>query len=219
MARVRGFRLIARLCQRALSLGAIGHVTSDALDFRIVVWSKIDGNLPPRDPAPAVGCGDLLIIDARPVGCGRGIALFQRRQGEIGADQRLAAAAGQRAEGVVGIGDDAAAVAAHDHVALRFEEIAGALLDVLKLPIAVGEFLRARLQAAALLAQRPVPLQQEGHGRVGHRDYGGDADGEQSWVDAGKSLHGSTRGTADGPRGEYEPGSFAKPFPSSNAAP
>ena len=53
--------------------------------------------------------------------------------------------AGQRAIGVVGVGDAAVAVAADDQVALRFEQARGARLGLLQFPGAVGQFLAARL--------------------------------------------------------------------------
>ena len=73
-----------------------------------------------------------------PSGEQRGVALLDHRQLERGADQLAARAAGERAEGIVDVGDAAVAVAAHDHVALRFEEALRALLGLPEFPVAVG---------------------------------------------------------------------------------
>ena len=59
------------------------------------------------------------------------VALFLDRQREAVSEQIVAGTSGERAERIVGIGDGAIAVAAHDDVALRFEEVLGALLRFL----------------------------------------------------------------------------------------
>jgi hypothetical protein len=54
--------------------------------------------------------------------------LLGHRQREARADEVAAAASGERAKGVVGIGDALLAVMADDQVALRLGEALGALL-------------------------------------------------------------------------------------------
>ena len=53
------------------------------------------------------------------------------------------------------------AVVAHDHVALRLDEAAGAFLGFLEFPVAVGELLDALLQLPQLGAQDPRPPDQQ----------------------------------------------------------
>ena len=67
------------------------------------------------------------------------------------ADQGVASASGERAEGVVHIGDAAGGVAPHDDVPLRLEKTLGVLLGLLDLPFAIGDLLEARFQALDLL--------------------------------------------------------------------
>ena len=86
--------------------------------------------------------------------------------------------AGERAEGVVGVGDAAVAVAPHDHVALRFEEALDALLGFLDLPGAVGEFLEPQLEPVDLVALVAVAADQQRE-RAAGRDGGA---GEQRHV-------------------------------------
>ena len=72
------------------------------------------------------------------------------------ADQLAARLARQRAEGVVGIGDAALRVAAHDQVALRLEQAVRALFRFAQFPIAVGQFLGAHFDARIFsLSMRP----------------------------------------------------------------
>ena len=154
---VGGFGLIARIGQRMLGLDPIGHVAADALHLGLL--SAAHHDLAPGDPARAVGGLDLLIVDAGAVARERGDALLDHRQRKIRADDLLAGASGQRAERVVGVGDAMLAVVAHDHVALRLDEAAGAFLGFLELPVAVGEildpFLQLRSSARKTLA-RPI---------------------------------------------------------------
>ena len=95
------------------------------------------------------------------------------------AEQILARASGQRAERVVGIGDGAGAVAAHDDVALRLEEAFGALLRFADLPIAVGSFLKMRFKAPQLRFHLADAGNQEAHGAACGTEQGGDADRER----------------------------------------
>ena len=82
----------------------------------------------------------------------RGIALLDRLERKLAAEQRRARSLRQLAIGVVGEGDDAFRVAHHDQVALGFEQAAGALLGFLQFPIAVGH----RLVMQRELAEPPV---------------------------------------------------------------
>ena len=109
-----------------------------------------DRHLAPGDPARPIGGGDLLVVAARAVGRERGQALLDHLGQIARADQRLAGAAGERAEGVIRVGDAALPVAAHDQVALRFEKAARALLGFPELPVAVGELLGVRAQRPKL---------------------------------------------------------------------
>ena len=105
------------------------------------------------------------------------LALLEHRQRGRLADQLLARLAGERAEGVVGIGDVALRVAAHDQIALRLQQAARALFRLAQFPIAVGQFLDARLQPAQLLEQGAPAHQQEGDRRAGGGEQRADAGG------------------------------------------
>ncbi len=105
----------------------------------------------PGDPARPVRRLDLLIMDARAVGKDRDRALLQQRQRHVCADQGIAAASGECAEGVVHIGDAAGGVAPHDDVPLCLEKALGVLLGLLDLPFAIGDLLETRFQALDLL--------------------------------------------------------------------
>ena len=85
-------------------------------------------------------------MGARAVGENRGFALLQNRQGEIRGENGFAVAAGQRAEGIIGISDPAKAVPANDHVVLRFKEARGAFLRFPDFPIAVRGLVEACLE-------------------------------------------------------------------------
>ena len=106
------------------------------------------------------------------------VALDLHRQREGGREQFLARASGQRAERIVGIGDGAAAVAAHDDVALRLEEAFGALLRFADLPIAVGSFFEMGFKAPQLRLHLADAGNQEAHGPACGAEQGGDADGK-----------------------------------------
>ena len=118
--------LIARLGQRLFGEHAVGHVAADALHFAAAVGAH--GDFAPGDPARAVGRGDFLVVRLRAVGRRRVSPCSSDWQRKVGREKVLARAAGQRAKRVVGVGDGAVAVAAHDDVVLRLEEARSALL-------------------------------------------------------------------------------------------
>ena len=94
-------------------------------------------------------------------------ALREHRQVEMAADQRIAGPAGERAERVVGVGDDTGRVAPHDDVALRLEKAARAFLGFPELPVAVAELLDPRAsQALDLVMQRAIAADHEGERRM-----------------------------------------------------
>ena len=71
---IGGLRLVARLCQRALGVGAVGDVAADALHFAAGVAAH--GHLAPGDPARARGGRDFLVVNARAVRQQAGLALL-----------------------------------------------------------------------------------------------------------------------------------------------
>ena len=136
-------------------------------------------------------CGDLLVVHAGAVGEIGNVALDLHRQRKGGREQFLARPSGQRAERVVGIGDGAAAVAAHDDVALRLEEAFGALLRFADLPIAVGGLLEMRLKAPQLHLHLADAGNQDAHGPACGAEQGGDADRKRVWIVVCSLRHGS----------------------------
>ena len=145
---VGGFRLVARLGERPLGQHAVGHVAADALHLAGGAGAHRD--LAPGDPARACGRGDLLVVDARAVGERRGFSLLLDRKRKRGRQNVFARAAGERTEGVVGIGDGAGAAAAHDHVALGLEKALGALLRFADFPVAIRRLVETRFHVAQL---------------------------------------------------------------------
>ena len=133
----------------------------------------------PGDPARAVAAGDLLIMHPGAVGLERGVALLDHLQGERGAGERFARRSGERAERVVDEGDAALAVAAHDDVALGLQKAAGPLLDLLELPVAVGELLDAVARLLQLRPQSVPGRHQETDGAAGRAEQRRGADREQ----------------------------------------
>ncbi len=133
--------LVARLGERAPGGGAVGDVAADALRLGAVSLIGAHRHVAPGNPARAVRRLDLLVMDARAVGENRDRALLQQRQRHVCADQGIAAASGERAEGVVHIGDAAGGVAPHDDVPLRLQKTLGVLLGLLDLPFAIGDLL------------------------------------------------------------------------------
>ena len=97
----------------------------------------------------------------------------------ISASRRFA---GERAEGVVGVSDAALRVAAHDHVALRFQQAARALFRLAQFPIAVGQFLDARVQRAHFFDHHAPARQQEGDDRAGGGKQRAGAGGIGVWI-------------------------------------
>src|SRR5262249_19591034 len=111
--------------ERALGLRAISDVAADALHFGTLTGA--DRHLAPGDPALAFGRRDLLVVAARSIWRDRGCTLLNHLRLKAFADECFARAVGQPAKRVVGVGDAALAVAAHDHVALGCQERACAL--------------------------------------------------------------------------------------------
>ena len=74
---VGGFRLVARVRQRALGLDAVGDVAADALHLGAGFAAHRD--FAPGDPARAIAAGDFLVVHARAVGQHRRRALRRER--------------------------------------------------------------------------------------------------------------------------------------------
>ena len=133
-------------------------------------------------PARAIGGHDLLVVQPRAVRQCAGAVLLERRQRGRRAEQRVARCAGQRAIGVVDVGDAALAVAADDQVALRFEQARGARLGLLQFPGAVGQLLAADLGAAQLKRETAVARQHDKHDAAEQAEQAADSDREQRRV-------------------------------------
>ena len=182
---VGGVRMVARLAQRALGLGAIGDVAADALQLRRLFRIGPQQAFAPGDPfRPERRC-DLLVVDPRAARLQRAFALLQNLEGEAAADQRLSRPCRELAIGVIDKDDAAFRVADHDQVALLLEQAAGALLGFLQFPIAVGKPLTVHGDLAELPAQQS---QLDAQGR--ERDAGdckqeARTDGERAGVVAG----------------------------------
>ncbi len=181
--------LVARLFQRALGVGAVGDVAADALHFAADIAAH--GDLVPGDPARALRGRDLLVVDARAVGQEAGLALGVDGERNRSSQQLGAVAAGQRAEGVVGVGDRAFGVAAHDHVALRLEEAPGAFLRFADFPVAVGRLFEPRLEVAQLRLHLPDAGNQDTQGAAGGAEQRRNADGERVRIVMRARRHGS----------------------------
>src|SRR6202140_5294858 len=125
------------------------------------------------------------------------VALDFHRQRKGGRKQIVARTSGEGAERVVGIGDGAAAVAAHDDVALRLEEALGALLRFADLPIAVGSLLEMRLEAAQLPLDLVEARNKETHRPACGAEQGGDADRKSVRIVV-RSLRPRSRQKAEG---------------------
>ena len=91
---------------------------------------------------------------ARAVGVHIDFALLQHRQRGGLSEQLLAAFAGERAIGVVGVSDEALRITPHDQIALRFQQAARAHFGFAQFPIAVGQFLDADFQLRASSLRR-----------------------------------------------------------------
>ena len=183
--------------QRLFGKHAVGHVAADALHFAAAVGAH--GDFAPGDPARAVGRGDFLVVHLRAVGETTGFALLRNRQRKRGRQKVLARAAGKRAERVVGVGDRAVAVAAHDDVALRLEEARGALLRFAYFPVAIRRVVEPRLEIAQLGLHLADAGNQDSDGSARGAEQRRDADGEHVGIVVG--LGGSRPGEeAEGDR-------------------
>jgi len=175
---VAEFGEVARLPPAPARLGAVGDVAADALQVGGPAGVAAHEALAPGDPARAPRAVDLLVVDAGAVRLDRGVTLLQHRQREARADQRVARPAGERTIGVVDRGDDAVAVAQHDQVALGFEQAAGALLGLLKLPVAVGQRLVMQREAAHAPAHPAQPHAERREREARQREQEADAERE-----------------------------------------
>ena len=101
-------------------------------------------------------------MDPRAVRQDRRFALLGDRQRELRAEQRITRLARQRAERVVRVGDRAVRGAAHDEVALGFDDAFRVLFGVAELPILVAELLDPRFEAPVRRAQRVNAKSQHG---------------------------------------------------------
>ena len=163
--------------ERALGLDAVGDVAADALHF---------GARLRRAPRLRARRSSARRRRWRSSGRARACRRRARRRRPVRARGSSTAVpisasrglAGERAEGVVGVGDAAARVAAHDQVALRFQQAARALFRLAQFPIAVGQFLDARFQRAHVLARaRAGAISMKAMTRAGGGEQRADADG------------------------------------------
>ena len=139
-----------------LGLDAVGHVAADALDFGAGPAAHHD--LAPGDPARGRSTDDILVVHAGAVGQHREGPLRDNGQFGGGADQVGAAEPGEGAEGVVGVGDTAARVAAHDQVALRLQQAARTFFQLAQFPIVVRQFVDARFERAHFVGVVPASV-------------------------------------------------------------
>jgi len=169
--------LIPRVGERMLGDHAIGHIAADALHLAAGVGAH--GDFTPGDPACAIGRGDLLVVDARAVRKDCGFALLFDRQRKRRADKLLAATPGEAAEGVVGVGDRAVAVAARDDVALRFEKAIGALLGFLEFPMTIFRRVKPAFELTKLCLHLPDARQHDAQAAARRPEQSGDTDREK----------------------------------------
>ena len=155
---VGGLRLIARVLKRVLGLDTVGDVAADTLNLSAVFTAYRD--FAPCDPTRAIATGNFLVVHARTVGLHRRRALLNDAQFNGGASQYFARFSRERAIGVVGICNKPGAIAAHDHVALRGQQTARALLRLAQLPVTVGKLLIARFEQAHGLCNCALTHQQ-----------------------------------------------------------
>ncbi|MGY4424028.1 hypothetical protein ACVWY2_006477 [Bradyrhizobium sp. JR6.1] len=175
---VGGVGLIAGFGQRALAFGAVGDVPADALHLGRRAGIVAHEALAPGDPARPERSLDLLVVDPRAVGFERGVALLEHLEGSGTADQFAAGDLGQRAIGVVGVGDEAVGVAQHDQIVLRLEQGGGALFGLLQFPVAVGHRLIVHDDGAQPSAHQPQPDAERYDPETGQREQEADADRE-----------------------------------------
>ena len=159
------FGQIARRGKGAFGLDPVGDIAADALHFGAGFGAH--GNFAPGGPAGIVANCDFLIVRARAVGQHRDRALFAHRERGWLAEQLLAAFAGERAIGVVGVGQQALCVAADDQVTLRLQQAAGAHLGLAQFPVAVGQCFDSHFQGAHFLSHGAAPRQHEGDDGAG----------------------------------------------------
>ena len=168
---VGGLRLVAGFGERALGMGAVGDVAADALNLEALAAAHRD--LAPGDPAQALRGLEPLVVHAGAVGQHGDVALLGNREPERGPEQRLAGSAGERAECVIGVGDQAVGTATDDDVALGLDETLGALLGVPELPIAVGKLFHVRLEPAVGGFQRMGAPGEQHQRAAKSRQHGG----------------------------------------------
>ena len=128
-------------------------------------------------PARAIATGNFLVVHARPIGLYRWCALLKDAQLNGVAGQGLARFSGERTIGVVGISNQASAVATYDHVALRGEQAARAFFRLAQFPVAVRQFLIARCEQTHGGCDCALTDQQESDRRAGRGDQRAGADG------------------------------------------
>ena len=167
---VGGVRLIARLGQRAFSLGALGHVAAYALHLRrpARIWSN--QAFAPCDPSRSERTCNLLVVDSRAIGMKHGVTLLEHFERRAAADQHAARLLSELAISVVDEGDTALGVAQHDQVALRFKQAAGALLGFLQFPIAVGKRFVVERDLAKPMSHPAQPKAQGGERDASNRE-------------------------------------------------
>ncbi|HZC55594.1 MAG TPA: hypothetical protein VE396_06040 [Xanthobacteraceae bacterium] len=100
------------------------------------------------------------------------------RQRKRRADKLLAATPGEAAEGVVGVGDRAVAVAARDDVALRFEKAIGALLGFLEFPMTIFRRVKPAFELTKLCLHLPDARQHDAQAAARRPEQSGDTFGE-----------------------------------------
>src|SRR5438094_4085956 len=122
--------MVAGVGARLLGLDPIGDVAADALHLGAGRTAHRD--FAPRDPARTVAARDPLVVGAGAVSRDRARAFFEHGERERRADDLVARAAAERAEGVVGVGDAAGTIAADNRVALRGKKGLGPLFRFLE---------------------------------------------------------------------------------------
>src|SRR5262249_21965726 len=127
----RGVGLVARLGKRAFSLGAVGDIAPDTLQFGRPPGIRPNETLSPGDPSGSQRAIDLLIVYSRAARLHCTVALFEDVEREPASNQRVARQSGDLAISLVSEGDVTFRVANDDQVALRFEQNAGTLFGLL----------------------------------------------------------------------------------------
>jgi hypothetical protein len=153
LARFGGLRLVAGLGKLRLRIAPVGHVAPDALHLEARPVGGGHEPLLPLDPARTARRAHLLRValvadlvrgrERLQPGVVERLDLQGRAESLLGREPELGE------ESLVGEGQAAAFVAAQDHVLLRIEQRAVALLVLVELPLQVLELLEAALQAHA----------------------------------------------------------------------